>query len=342
MRRTLLALAKAAPFLTAVAFAGSARADSEDDQKAAARLLGTEGVRAAMSGDCASAVDKLTRAEALVHAPTTALPLARCEIQLGKVVAGIEILNRLVHETLSPSAPRSWVDAQKAAGTLLDSTEPRIAKLRIHLDGVAAGAPNLKVTVDGENVPTVLLDNDRPTDPGPHHVAAVADGFASASSDVTLTDGQSLTVPLHLDPRLQGPTATAAPAVQPAAAQASLTATAAAPMHANRTPAYVSFGIGGAGLIAGTIFGVLALSTQSHLNTECNASKECPTSAQSDVDGLHTDALVSTIGFGVGVVAVGLGTYFLLSAHDEAPSTTALVVRPWLGPTSAGIAGSFR
>src|SRR5580692_1576502 len=318
MRRRLLALAKAAPLLTAVAFAGAGRADTEDDQKAAARLLGTDGVRAAMSGDCAGAVDKLTRAEALVHAPTTALPLARCEIQLGKVVAGTEILNRLVRETLSPTAPRSWVDAQKAAGTLLESTEPRIAKLRIHLDGVPAGAPNLKVTVDGENVPTVLLDNDRPTDPGPHHVAAEADGFATASSDVTLADGQALTVSLHLDPRLQGPAATAVPATQPLAAQASFTATAAAPVPANRTPAYVSFGIGGAGLIAGTIFGVLALSAQSHLNSECNASKECPTSAQSDVDGLHTDALVSTIGFGVGVVAVGLGTYFFLSAHDEA------------------------
>ena len=202
MRRTLLALAKAAPLATAVTFVGVARAEPDDDQKAAARLLGTDGVRAAMSGDCTSAVDKLTRAEALVHAPTTALPLARCEIQLGKVVAGTEILNRLVRETLSPTAPRSWVDAQKAAGTLLESTEPRIAKLRIHLDGVPAGAPNLKVTVDGENVPTVLLDNDRPTDPGPHHVAAEADGFATASSDVTLADGQALTVSLHLDPRL--------------------------------------------------------------------------------------------------------------------------------------------
>ncbi len=341
MRRNLLAVAKAAPFVTAVVFAGVAHADTEDDKKAAARLLGTEGVRAAMAGDCASAVDKLTRAEALVHAPTTALPLARCEIQLGKLVAGTEVLNRLVHEALAPTAPRSWVDAQKAAGPLLEEAEARIARLKIHLDGAPAGAPNLKVTVDGENVPVVLLDNDRPTDPGPHHVGAEADGYVSASSDVTLADGQSLTVSLHLDPRLAAPVANGAPAAQTSPAQASLTV-APEPVHANRAPAYVSLVVGGAGLVAGTIFGVLALSTQSHLNSECNASKECPGSAQGDVDGLHTDALVSTIGFGVGVVGVGLGTYFLLTAHDEPPKTMGFVVHPWLGPTSAGLAGSFR
>ena len=342
MRRNLLAVAKAAPFVTAVALTGLAHADTDDDKKAAARLLGTEGVRAALDGDCANAVDKLTRAEALVHAPTTALPLARCEIQLGKLVAGTEILNRLVHEALTAAAPRSWIDAQKAAGPLLDGAEARIAKLKIHIDGAPPSAPNLRVTVDGENVPIVLLDNDRPTDPGPHHVGAEADGFLSASSDVTLADGQSLMVSLHLDPRAQAPLANAAAAVQPAPVQASLTASAPEPQHASRVPAYVSFGVGGAGLIAGTIFGVLALSAQSHLNTECNASKQCPGSAQGDVDSLHTDALVSTIGFGVGVVGVGLGTYFLLSTHDEAPKTTGLLVRPWLGPTSAGIAGSFR
>lgn len=344
MRRTLLSVAKAAPLVTAVAFARVAHADADDDKKAAARLLGTEGVRAAISGDCASAVDKLTRAEALVHAPTTALPLARCEIQLGKLVAGTEVLNRLVHEALAPNAPRSWVEAQKDAGPLLDSTEARIAKLKIHLEGAAASAANLKVTVDGENVPIVLLDNDRPTDPGPHHVGAEADGFVSASSDITLADGQSLTVSLHLDPRTQLPVARAAPATQAAPVQGSPATTTAAPepAHANRSPAYVSFAVGGAGLLAGTVFGVLALSTQSHLNSECNSNKQCPSSAQSDVDGLHSDALVSTIGFGVGVVAIGLGTYFLLSAHDEAPKTTGLVVHPWLGPASAGLVGSFR
>src|SRR4029079_17212090 len=38
---------------------------------ATARTLGTEGLRLAESGDCAGAVEKLTRAEKLHHAPTT-------------------------------------------------------------------------------------------------------------------------------------------------------------------------------------------------------------------------------------------------------------------------------
>jgi hypothetical protein len=341
MRRTLVQLV---PIFVALSLGRTAFADSEADEKAAARLLGTEGVRLALSGDCVNAVDKLTRAEALVHAPTTAVPLARCDIQLGKLVAGTELLNRVVHETLPPNAPRSWVDAKKAAEELLDTTGPRIAKLRIHLDGVPSGAPNVKVAVDGEPVPGVLLDNDRPTDPGPHHITAEADGFTPASSDLTLADAQSQTVSLRLEPQpgANAATATTLSAPPPPAAQVA-PSDAVSPPARNHLPAYIALSIGAAGLATGTIFGILALSAKSHLDSECNAGKLCPAGAQSDIDSLHLDALVSTIGLGVGVAGVALGTYLWATSHDETPQkTSAFVVRPWVGAAAAGVAGSFQ
>jgi hypothetical protein len=168
-----------------------------DEERATARALGTEGVQMAASGDCRNAIDKLSRAEALVHAPTTALPLAQCEIQLGKIIAGTEILNRLVNEPLAPNAPPSWIDSKHRAQAILGPAQLRIAKLKIHVDP-AVGAPGpVIVMVDGVPLPPALLDADRLTDPGGHHVSA-RQGTLSADTDVQLGDGQALSVSLAL------------------------------------------------------------------------------------------------------------------------------------------------
>jgi hypothetical protein len=339
-----------------------ARADSTaappaptDEQKASARLLGTDGVRLAMAGDCRNAVDKLTRAEAIIHAPTTALPLAKCQIQLGKIVAGTEILNRLFNEVLPANAPEPWLEAKRQVQPLLDAETPKIPKLRIHVDRPATGAEDLQVTVDGEPVPSVILDNDRATDPGTHHVAASASGFASAAADVSLTEGQSRSVSLKLEPLPGGPASApgalepppATPTAETPAPAAPATPEAPASSSPNRVPAYVVLGIGGAGIVVGTIFGILALGTKSSLDSDCPAGRDaCPPSKKSDVDSLNstlqTNALLSTVGLGVGVLGVGIGTVLFVSAKsDGSPKSAHLEMRPWVGPGLAGLTGSF-
>jgi hypothetical protein len=337
--------------LAAISMHGAAWADTSDEQKAAARMLGTDGVKLAMAGDCPHAVDKLTRAEALLHAPTTAVWLGQCDIQLGRLVAGTEILNRVLRESLPEGAPKSWVDAKQRAQGLFDAAEPRIAKLTIHVDRPTGVEP--QVTIDGEAVPSVLLDNERPTDPGTHHVMASALGLTAATADVSLTDGQSARVSLRLEGQAQGATwalsaqsTSQPPQVQgasPQAAQAQATqpvppAPASTP---NRAPAFVSFGIGAAGLVFGSVFGVVALGDKSRLDSAC-VDKGCPQSSQSDIDAMHRDSLLSTIGIGVGVVGAALGTIFLVTAHgDDSPKTARMDVHPWFGPGSAGVGGTF-
>ncbi len=327
---------------------GDGTAAASDEQKAAARLLGTEGVKLAMSGDCGHAVDKLTRAEALVHAPTTAVWLGQCSIQLGHLVAGTETLNRVLRENLPDGSPKSWVDAKQRAQALFDGAEPRIAKLTIHIDRPAGVEP--QVTVDGEPMPSVLLDNERPTDPGAHHVVATGEGLSTATADVSLSDGQSQRIAMRLEgavsasPSPAGPSA--APLSQPPLSQPPLSqppAPSPAPSSPNHTAAFVTFGIGATGLIVGSVFGVLALGDKSHLDSVDGCPGACPASSQSDVDAIHRDALLSTIGIGVGVVGVALGTILFVSAHsDESPRTARIELRPWVGPGSAGVGGTFQ
>jgi len=355
LRLVALSLAMVAPVV-----GGVARADGPtDDQKAAARILGTDGVRAAMAGDCHTAVDKLSRAEALVHAPTTALPLARCQIQLGKLVAGTEILNRMMNETLPPNAPEPWVDAKRQVPALLEATAPKIGRLRVHVDRPAGATGDAQVTIDGSPIPSVLLDNDRPTDPGAHHVTATAAGFTTAATDVSLTEGQSRTVSLRIEPLPTSSAAAAVPAGGPAAAAVSPVA-APPPSPAvggspdestptssrNRTPAYVLLGVGGAALVVGATFGVIALGNKSSLNSDCPAGKNaCPASKASDVQSLNssldTHALVSTIGLALGVVGVGVGAYLFFTAPSSDAKAAGIDIHPWLGLGSAGLNGTF-
>jgi hypothetical protein len=324
-----------------------ARGDStpaaSDEQKAAARLLGTEGVKLAMSGDCGHAVDKLTRAEALVHAPTTAVWLGQCDIQLGHLVAGTEMLNRVIREALPDGAPKSWVDAKQRAQSLFDAAEPRIAKLTIHVDRPAGVEP--QVTVDGEPMPSVLLDNERPTDPGSHHIVATGEALSTATADVSLSDGQSQRVSMQLEGSAAVPLPqagpTGAPLSQPTSPQTPAPqAPASSPNH---TAAFVSFGIGATGLIFGSVFGILALGDKSRLDSADGCPGACPASSQSDVDAIHRDSLLSTIGIGGGIVGAALGTILFVSAHsDESPRSARIELRPWVGPGSAGVGGTFQ
>jgi hypothetical protein len=107
-------------------------------------------------------------------------------------------------------------------------------------------------------------------------------------------------------------------------------------------PAIVSFVAGGVGVAVGSIFGVLALSTRSTLNNECGPTKQT-CSNPSDVSALATNAWVSNVGFGVGIVGAALGTVFLLTHHgSQTVGSPSPRITPWIGVGSAGLGGSFQ
>src|SRR3954464_1252705 len=111
----------------------SSRADDSAENTAAARTLGIEGVQLADAGKCPEAIEKLTRAEALHHAPTILGRLGECQVNVGSVVEGTENLNRVVREELPPSAPKVFRDAQDRAQKVLAQALPKIAHLVIRI-----------------------------------------------------------------------------------------------------------------------------------------------------------------------------------------------------------------
>jgi hypothetical protein len=326
---------------------GLAHAQTEEQNKAAARALGIEGIRLANEGNCQEALDKLHRAERLYHAPTILGRLGECQVDLGLLVAGTENLNRVVREPLPPNAPGAFVAAQRRAQEVLARALPRIGKLTIVVKA-PAGA-EYQVAVGQYVLPKAMVGVERPTDPGEHTVTVSGEGFRTASAQVVLADGGQETVTLKLtpDPAAAAPAAEPQPgSAAPAGAHPDLAAD--RPPQESPTLAYVSLGIGGAGLILGTVFGLAATSKKSDVEAQCEGSR-CPPAAQDDIDSMNASATYSTIGFAVGLVGAGVGTYLLLS-HDStddpgpAASDSAVAdvrIRPWILPGAAGVAGTF-
>jgi hypothetical protein len=321
-------------------------AEDQAENVAAARSLGIQGVQLADSGKCKEAIEKLERAESLYHAPTILGRLGECQVNVGQIVLGSENLNRVVREQLPANAPKAFKDAQERARKALEAALPRIGHLTVSIQVEPKDTP-VSVTVSGAAVPPALLGVERPTDPGTHEVVASADGYLPAKTSVDLTEGgrQSITLTLSPDPNAPKP-----PAAAPPTAAAPLVPVAPPPPAAttrggNNTLAFVLLGVGGAGIITGGVTGMLAISKKSDLDCP---EKRCSGKDADELDSAKTLALVSTIGFGAGILSAGIGTVLLLtssgSTEQHASAATEnkrLSLTPYVGVGNAGVTGSF-
>jgi hypothetical protein len=287
-------------------FALPAWADDDPSAVAAARNVGVEGLRLAEQGNCKEAIPNLDRAEKLHHAPTTLAKLGECNVKEGRLVLGVEQLRRVARETLDPKAPPAFTAAKTRAQKIADETQPRIAQL--HVSVIVGSGVKPTVMIDGEAVPTALLEIDRPTDPGTHSVEATAEGYSTASQSVTLKEGEAQKVTITLEAQSGGsgtpdvlptssapsshPTSDPAPQKEPESPPASSSGTV-------RNVGWALVGVGAAGLATGAIAGAVGLHTKSTLDGLC-LDKQCPPKGADLIDQLKTEATIATIGFVVG------------------------------------------
>jgi hypothetical protein len=329
-----------------------ARADEAADT-AAARVLGGDGVILADAGDCQKAIEKLRRAEELHHAPTTAGRLGECEIDVGQIVSGTELLQRLLREVLPADAPAPFIDALTRARRVLDRALPRIGSIRVSTK-LPAGT-RVEVTLDGERLPEALLDNDRPADPGRHTLVASAKGYVSNTREVILGDGENASVMLELvpDPAAQAAERQAEAARQAEARRQSAIASSPTGTVATSPPnpparngagpvAVVAFVLGGAGLATGITSGLVVAHDASDLSSTCGTNKICNPDKESEISSAKTWATVSTVGFGVAGAGVVTGLILLfVGNHHESPNPRQAAIRPVVGPAYVGCEGTL-
>ena len=321
------------PVLVALAAASIAHAgEPTASDIAAARQLATEGVKLADQNKCDDAVDKLARAEQLYHAPTVLGRLGECQVLLGKLVEGTENLQRVVREPLPSNAPPAFVKARDRAKKMLDVAKPRIAKLVVKV--VAPPKTEVELQLDTEPMSSALVGAERPTDPGDHVLVATAVGMKKAEQKFELEESETKTVTITLlpDPDYKPP-----PPPVPIGPKET--------PKRDRTLAWVSLGVGVAGVAVGGIFGGLALGKKGSLDGQCTANKICGPSAQSDLDAAQTFATISTVGFIVGGVGVAAAVVLFLLPDPKPEAAAApksgVFLRPVIGPGSLGLIGTF-
>ncbi len=108
-------------------------------------------------------------------------------------------------------------------------------------------------------------------------------------------------------------------AAPPATAPAATSSTAPPPPpppEPNRTPAYITWGIGGAAAVGAVITGLIA--NKKYNDADAGCAKTPQGCSDSEVSPIKNMALVSTILTGVAVVGGGVGTYLYLSASSPA------------------------
>ena len=321
-RTTLLpsALVGSVLVLATTAHAAPTAADRET-----ARALMDQGDQDVAKKDLAGALKAYRGADAIMHVPTTAIEVARTEEQLGLLVeareAALAIL-RLPHDAAEPAA---FVEARAAATAMSDRLAPRIPSIALRVTGVAAGAI-VTVTFDGEAIPEDALGLPRRANPGAHAIVVTAAGYETARRDVKVAETDNVVVDVPLVPAAAG-TPADTPAGKPP----------------GRTRTYALFGIGAAGIVVGSVTGVLSLTKAS--SAHCT-NDVCPPGKESDVSSAKTLAWTSDIAFGIGIAGVAVASVFYFTAPHDAPAkASASALRIVGGPTAngaaLGVAGRF-
>jgi hypothetical protein len=243
---------------------GSAAAQPPPSPGDLAIAKGEQALAAFDRRDWEQALTAFREADQLYHSPVFTLYQARCLKALARLLEASQLLDKTRNEQLPESAPDSWVQAKAEAASELLTLEGEVPRVVIRVRNAIAP----RATLDGN---AVELGVAVKADAGEHRVT-VTDGARTQSKMVTLRVGSETRADLDFE---QGR---------------------APPPHGS---GWLATGItlasvGGAGLIAGAIFGGLALdrsaTAEASLPPSCTADKHCPTRDQTAIEAGYQGA----------------------------------------------------
>jgi hypothetical protein len=325
--------------------AGVSPIDANAEQKKRATAHFIVGKRALESHDWENAVSELYASLEEVDSPNARLELARALRDSGKLAEAWTEFGRAAEAAtkLAPSEER-YAKTAEAASSERQDVAGKLAFVEVTVTHAPADA-TLKV---GDR--TVVADDwsaPFPVLPGAVDVVvASAAGAELARRTVNVSVGQSTPVSLDAQPSPSGAgkaaTDTSDDEKPEQAAEPQPQALAPPPdaspnRRSLRTAAYVTGGVGVAGLATFAVFGLLSNSTYNDLKTACPHG--CPSDKQSEVDSGITQQTVANVGLAVGLFGLAAGTtLFLLSPPPKAQTPAAAII---VGPGYFGVRGTL-
>lgn len=316
--------------------ASSARADEDiatpkSDPRARAQQLFDSALTDAEAGNFASACPKFQASQEADPKTSTLLNLASCYEKNGQTASAWGAFREA--EIRARKASRA--DWESSARGRADALEPKLLRLSIR---VSDGNPSLAISRDGARIGPGELGVAIPVDPGPHVVAASAEGYKPWEMRI---DVHEATASVDIPPleRIQE-----APLVPPPSPPPPVIVVESLP-HAKKgwskletTGAVVAAG-GAVAVVVGGLAALIAKGDYNDARAQCSSgARGCPASAVADSEDAYDTAAGATVVIVAGA-ALFAGGVALLAFAPDAPAKPKSSARLVMGPT--GIAGAF-
>jgi hypothetical protein len=322
----LLGLMVATSYL---AVSGDALAEPTSADKSLATQLFKEGRTLVDQGKYAEGCRKLEESQRLDPGGGTLLNLALCHEKEGRSATAWAEFTEALGIARKDDRPQRAEIAQQH----ITAIEPTLSRLTLQVPP-ASDLPDLEIKRDGTAVRRAAWGTAMPIDPGDHVIEAFALGKLPWRQTVTV-GGNAETKTLSVPPLDHAPVAQK-PAAAPVGGSGQMPTTFVEVRKPIGAATWVAYGIGAAGIGVGTYFGIRALSEQNTADANCPQDRCNSQGASANTDAIKF-ANISTVGFGVGVLGVGLGTFLLLSRGSTTTSSNAATNAPWFAPRAASI-----
>ncbi len=302
------------------------------ENAAAAEALFREGKALIKDGKVAEGCAKLEASQRLDPAAGTLLNLADCHEALGHTASAWAEFS-----TAAGNAKRKGdTERETVARGRADALEPRLVRIQVNVPA-ASRVPGLEVKRDGVLLDPATWGSATPVDPGPHVITATAPGKREMRQTLD-AQGEGKIVPFDLQPLADAP-ATPPPGPKPAGPiTPPVKDTAPPPSSSLKTIGIVTGGVGVAGLLTGSVLGLIARGKWADASCPNNI---CPTQAQQD-DAVAAKGLANgaTYAFIAGGVLAAAGVALVIAAPSSAApakATATLRLAPQAGLGAAGL-----
>jgi hypothetical protein len=281
-------------------------AQASAQNPAAAEAL-FEQARAAMAaGSYDIACARFRDSDRLDPAVGTRFNLADCEEKRGRLATAWSLF-RGVSSELAQDDDRKPIADERAA-----KLKPRLPIVTMVLPPDAA--PGMRVRIDGVEIGEASFGVPLPMDPGKHDLSLLPAGGPERRRSFVLREGEHSELLLAVGdaPEPQPPRGAAEPASEAGETDDS-----------RRRWAYVAGGVGIAGVVVGAAAGIMTLQKKSVADGECDdATRTCSRLGRDANESGRRFGVLSSVGFGIGVVGLAAGTYLFLTSPSSSAAST--------------------
>lgn len=305
--------------------AGAPITSASAAQKKTASQHFIAGMKASQAGDPTQALNEFQASYDAVASPNSDLMIARTLETLGRLGQAYVAYSRTVDEANAASqTDPKYKRTAKAAESERDQLKSRVAFVSVTVSGATA---NDQLVVAGRTIAHSDWAQPIAVTPGSVQLELRSANGKAQTRTVNATAGATSNVSLSSGP------AQTPPGTSPLPPEASGT------QNSTRTLAYIAGGVGAAGLVTFTIFGLLDNSKYSDLQNACR-NNVCPANRQSDANTGKTYQTVANVGLGVGIVGLATGAvlYFVSSKKERASASTPHID---VGLRSVRVTGTF-